>query len=63
VVTRNKDRLVAKGYSQVEGLDFDETYVPVAPKVGLSVTSDTKTRPTVCSDDLGDRIAYESVSI
>jgi hypothetical protein len=29
VVTRNKARLIAKGYSQVEGLDFDETYVPV----------------------------------
>jgi hypothetical protein len=25
VVTRNKARLMAKGYSQVEGLDFDET--------------------------------------
>jgi hypothetical protein len=30
VVIRNKDRLVAKGYSQVEGLDFGETYAPVA---------------------------------
>jgi hypothetical protein len=30
VVTRNKAQLVAKGYSQVEGLDFDETYAPVA---------------------------------
>jgi hypothetical protein len=30
VVTRNKARPVAKGYSQVEGLDFDETYAPVA---------------------------------
>jgi hypothetical protein len=29
-VTRNKGRFVAKGYSQVEGLDFDETYAPVA---------------------------------
>jgi hypothetical protein len=29
-VTRNKTRLVAKGYSQAEGLDFDETYAPVA---------------------------------
>jgi hypothetical protein len=30
VVTRNKARLIAKGYSQVKGLDFDETYAPVA---------------------------------
>jgi hypothetical protein len=30
VVTRNKVRLFAKGYSQVEALDFDETYAPVA---------------------------------
>jgi hypothetical protein len=30
VVTRNKAQLVAKGYSQVEGLDFNETYLPVA---------------------------------
>jgi hypothetical protein len=30
VVTRNKARLVGKGYSQVEDLDFDETYAPVA---------------------------------
>jgi hypothetical protein len=30
VVTRNKARLIAKGYSQVKGLDFDETFAPVA---------------------------------
>jgi hypothetical protein len=30
VVTRNKAQLVAEGYSQVEGLDFDETFAPVA---------------------------------
>jgi hypothetical protein len=29
VVTRNQAQLVAKGYSQVEGLDFDETFAPV----------------------------------
>jgi hypothetical protein len=30
VVTRNKARLVAKGYAQVSGLDFEETFAPVA---------------------------------
>jgi hypothetical protein len=29
-VTRNKARLVAKGYAQVAGLDFEETFAPVA---------------------------------
>jgi hypothetical protein len=30
VVTRNKARLVAKEYAQVTGLDFEETFAPVA---------------------------------
>jgi hypothetical protein len=30
VVTRNKVRLVAKGFTQIEGLDFGETYAPAA---------------------------------
>jgi hypothetical protein len=30
VVTRNKARLVAQGFTQVEGLDFEETNAPVA---------------------------------
>jgi hypothetical protein len=30
VVAKNKARLVGKGYTQVEGLDFGETYAPVA---------------------------------
>jgi hypothetical protein len=29
-IVRNKTRLVAQGYSQIEGLDFGETFAPVA---------------------------------
>ena len=43
VVVKNKTRLVAKGFSQVEGLDFGETFAPVvrleAIRILLAYTS------------------------
>ena len=30
IVVRNKVILIAQGYSQEEGIDFDETFAPVA---------------------------------
>jgi hypothetical protein len=29
--TRKKDRLVCKGYAQVEGIEFEEKFSPTAP--------------------------------
>jgi hypothetical protein len=36
-VVRNKAHLVAQGYSQVEGLDFEKTFAPVAHLEVISI--------------------------
>jgi hypothetical protein len=43
VVIKNKARFVAKGYSQVEGLYFEETFAPVArfESIHILLTYDT----------------------
>ena len=42
VVTRNKARLVAQGFTQVEGLDFEEIYAPVARLEAIRYQMDVK---------------------
>jgi len=37
VVVRNKARFMAKGYNQIEGIDFEETFAPVAELEAIRV--------------------------
>ncbi|GKA37710.1 retrovirus-related pol polyprotein from transposon TNT 1-94 [Tanacetum coccineum] len=37
IVPRNKVRLVAQGYNQQEGIDYDETYAPIARLESISI--------------------------
>ena len=37
IITRNKARLMAKGYSQQEGIDFDKTFAPVAKLEAIKI--------------------------
>jgi hypothetical protein len=36
-VVRNKSRLDAQGYSQKEGIDYEETFAPVARLEAISI--------------------------
>jgi hypothetical protein len=36
-VVRNKSRLVAQGFSQKEGIDYEETFAPVARLVAIRI--------------------------
>ena len=37
-VVRNKARLVAQGYTQIEGINFEETFAPVAWLEAIRIT-------------------------
>ena len=37
-VIRNKARLVVQGYAQIEGINFEETFAPVAQLEAIQIT-------------------------
>ena len=55
-VIRNKARLVAQGYSQMEGIDYDETFAPIARMESIrillcpSMSSEVQTLSNGCKD-------------
>ena len=67
VVTRNKARLVAQGFTQIEGLDFGETYALVARLESIRILlayaahHDFKLYQDVGDSDLGGHLNNEDV--
>ncbi|SPT18540.1 unnamed protein product [Triticum aestivum] len=48
-VVRNKARLVAQGCTQVEGIDFDETFAPVARLEAIRILPDIMLSVCMCA--------------
>jgi hypothetical protein len=72
-VVRNKSRLVAQGYSQKEGIDYEETFALVARLeairilLAFSVAKGFKLAPNGCEECLlewcvGGRSVYEAAT-
>ncbi|GJX82568.1 DUF4219 domain-containing protein [Tanacetum coccineum] len=57
--TRNKARLVAQGYNQQEGIDFDETYAPVARLESIRILL----REEGCWVPMAEEVGVEMVEV
>jgi hypothetical protein len=58
IIVRNKARLVAQGFSQVEGTDFGETYAPVARLESLRIVLAYATHPNFKLQQMDVKIAF-----
>ncbi|GJS42961.1 retrovirus-related pol polyprotein from transposon TNT 1-94 [Tanacetum coccineum] len=69
IVSRNKARLVAQGYNQQEGIDYDETYAPVARLLSIRIllaiacANDFKLYQMDVKSDFLNGLIYEEVYI